>query len=567
MVSNTLDEQEIELPKRNLWADFLFRPALLTIMITCISISIVAMGRAAAPSWWGGHILIAMVLVAIESIYSFRVRQLPQSRGVSEQRYRLAEFGILAILIKLITFIGKPMSEIGLSITTMLREPSAFFSLEYIVTIILALLVWIVAYGTMADFEALYDPITFRSENITAMQKLTARFYWGGGILVFFSGLSLVMGDQGAPGLLDLARIDRSQIGGVVLNALVYFVLGLVMLSQVRLTSLMTRWFIQKVDVSDGLGRAWAKYGFTFLLIIALLVLFLPTRYSLGLFDTTVLGLAFIFGILLQIVQLILFLLTVPLVLLASIFGDEETINETPTGGDFGGFPQLTEEIPPDVPWYDLVQSMVFWLIFLFAAIYFIRTYLADHPELLDALKKLTPMRWLMNMVTSFISWVSKMVKAGTDLIPKAVDLQTKSGQATGRKKRRRIWSLNNNLSAREQILYYYLNVVKRADEVGLTRKQNQTPYEYEPKLGQSLPEVENDVNLLTEAFVHARYSRDGFDDEHAAMVKTIWQRVQTAVRDYTEEKPETDDEASDNQGQGDVQQKTKSPSEREEGR
>lgn len=539
MVTDYLEDQEIQLPKRNVWADYLFRPVVVTVMITCISISLVALGRAVTPGWWGGHILIGMILATIEAIYSFRILHRPETRGISQQRFRIAELGLLIVLLKIISLFGRPWADIGPSIVEILSQPSAIFSMDFIVMLVLAGLAWIAAYGTMNDFEGLYDPFTFRSEGITPMGNLALRFYWGGGLIIVFSGMSLIMMRSGVSGLVEMATLSNARIGGVVLNALVYFILGLVMLSQVRLTSLMTRWYIQDVQVADGLGKTWAKYGMIFLGLVAFLVIFLPTGYSLGIFDTAVLALRAIFGIFFAIAQVFMFLLTLPLAWLASLFGSEEAVESPP--------PDLALAPPPfaqggggeSLPWWELVRSLAFWLVFIIVGIYLVRTYLADHPELLDALKRFAPLRWTIGIVTSFTAWLRRLIRSGIDRIPKKVDLQT--SVAPEKKRRRSLWQRlrPGNLTDREQILYYYLNTLKRAEEEGVARKQDQTPYEYEPDLQQSMPEYDNDVNLLTEAFVHARYSRDTFDSEHVAMVKTIWERVQTGLRSIGQQEDE----------------------------
>jgi len=544
MVSELVDHEDVQLPKRNVWADYLFRPLIVTTMITCVSISIVALGRALSPNWWGGHLLIGMVLATVESIYSFRILRHPRSRGISMQRYRLAEWGTLAILLKIISYIGRPWAEIWPSVEMMIRQPGTFFSMDYFLMLFLALIAWGLAYGTMMDFEALYDPFTFRSETITPMNKLATRFYWGGGIIIIAAGLSFIADQSGLAGLVELATFDRPRIGGIALNVLVYFVLGLLMLSQVRLTSLMTRWHIQRVSVADGLGKSWAKYGLAFLGLVALLVIFLPTGYSLGLFDTTVLALRFFVDVMIKIVQVIMFLITLPLAWLASLFGSEGAVQPPPRGAGMGGLGPPPEGGGPMPSWVEIMRSLAFWLTFVFVAWYLVKTYLADHPELLEALKKFTPFRWAFGLAATLVVWLVQLIRAGIDLIPKAVDLQPQAEENKKQRKKRRRWGFSGRLSSREQILYYYLNMLKRAEETGLRRQRYQTPYEFEPSLRQSIPDVETDVDLLTQAFVHARYSRDTFDNEHVAMIKTVWQRIQTALRERRKAKDKGEEQS-----------------------
>lgn len=102
---------------------------------------------------------------------------------------------------------------------------------------------------TLADMEALYDPYLSFDEQHAPREKLMSRFYWGGGLLVLFIGVTYVVA---APRLADGS--DGPQTAEYHLNALIYFLLGTWMLSQIRLTSLMTGWRLQNMTVANGKG-------------------------------------------------------------------------------------------------------------------------------------------------------------------------------------------------------------------------------------------------------------------------------------------------------------------------
>lgn len=535
MVSELVNPEGLPLPQRNPWADYVFRPLLLAIMLGCIGISIIGLGRALTPGWWGGQLLIGMIVATIEAVYSFRWLIHPRSRGISVYRYRLVELGMLAIVLKVVNYIGQPWGEIWLNLQLILREPLKLFSLDYLLMLGLAFLAWVVTQGTMFDFESLYDPYTFRSERIPPLDKLAARFFWGGGFLIIVSGLTLLASTSGfVEGLTSLADFNRPSIGGLVLNVLVYFILGLIMLSQVRLTTLLTRWHIQRVTVAEGLGKRWAKYGLAFLAVVTLLVIFLPTGYSVGLFESASLAISLTMSVLISILQIILIILSAPLIWLFSLLG-----GDAPAQGGGSGFGPIPPPVSSDrrsFPWAEFLRSLIFWLVFTFTALYLIKTYLADHPELLDALKRFRPLGWLFGLLATLVVWLIQFVQAGIDLIPKRIELtpQTKGAKPTSARRR---WPRLGRQSSREQILYYYLNTLERARQIGLVRQKYQTPYEFEPHLSHPIPEAEAEVDLLTKAFVHARYSRDQFDSEHAALVKTVWRRIRSALREARKQK------------------------------
>ena len=48
-----------------------------------------------------------------------------------------------------------------------------------------------------------------------------------------------------------------------------------------------------------------------------------------------------------------------------------------------------------------------------------------------------------------------------------------------------------------------------------------------------TLPEVDEEVASITEAFVEARYSRQDVDDSQAGRVKRYWERIRGALRSF----------------------------------
>jgi hypothetical protein len=80
-------------------------------------------------------------------------------------------------------------------------------------------------------------------------------------------------------------------------------------------------------------------------------------------------------------------------------------------------------------------------------------------------------------------------------------------------------------------IRYFYLSSERRAAAVGRPRAEGETPYEYQASLDQSFPELEPDLEGLTEAFIAARYSRAAVHKQQADAVKPLWQRIRAALR------------------------------------
>jgi hypothetical protein len=80
-------------------------------------------------------------------------------------------------------------------------------------------------------------------------------------------------------------------------------------------------------------------------------------------------------------------------------------------------------------------------------------------------------------------------------------------------------------------IRYFYLSTTRRAAQAGQPRGESETPYEYQASLDQRYPDLEPDLEGLTDAFVQARYSAEPLAKEDATAVKPLWQRLKAVLR------------------------------------
>ncbi|HMR63692.1 MAG TPA: DUF4129 domain-containing protein [Anaerolineae bacterium] len=522
MANLGIKQEEIIQVKRDSWNDNLFRPLLILTMIMCLNISLVNLVRLVNPGWSGVFFLAAMLLTSVEGLYSYRMAQRYGARGVSLFRFRLAEWTVLLLVIKLFTFLDKPLADIGAELQLIFHSPSAFFTTEYDISITLAFIAWLLATYTIADFEQLYDPYT---DNRQILNELTARFFWGGGLLLVISGLTQWVALAGVHSLIDF---DRPTLSGVILNVLVYFVTGLVLLSQVNLTRLLVRWRVQRITTSPELVRQWARYAAVFLGLMALVAFLLPTRFTLGFLETAGMVLEFFLGLIMFVLQLIVLLITWPITWLLSQFGL--------------GPPDLSGLLPTEPPgppppseaegpaWLEVVRSLIFWLVALAVLGYFLKTYLDDHPELVAHLKSIRPLALLWTALVAAWRLLIGLLRTGADLVsaqkhdPGASSPSSRAGQA---------WSWLNlrGQPAQRQIIAYYLNLLNHAEKIGRRRREHQTPFEYEPNLQQTAPDAQSEIHDVTETFVRARYSRDKFDQEDVERVKTEWKQIKKSLR------------------------------------
>ncbi len=526
MVTGPIAQDEVPQIKRSRWADNFFRPLLITIMIMCFNISLVNLVRLFNPAWRGTYFLIGMLLTTVEAIYSYRVLRSWRSRGISILRYRIGEWTVLFLMLRILSFAGKPIPRIWAELQLIWQDPfNNFITIEFFILWMLAFIAWLVATNTMADFEELHDP-PFRWNNTLPLDNLATRFFWGGIILVLISGITQWILRAGLPILTDF---QRPSLGGIIFNVLVYFTLGLVLLSQAHLTSLLVRWKIQKITVASDLVKQWAKYGFLFLGLITLVAFFLPTNYTLGFLASAAIVIRYLLAILMFIYELLLLLIFLPFVWLLSLLGQSPEM-PAPAPIQPPLFPESAPEARPTIPWLEAIRSLIFWLVALAMIWYLVKIYLNDHPELTELLTSFKPVGFMINLLKQLWQQLRRLVRMGVGMIPKKVTLSEPEGETVA-STRQWSWFGLRGLPPRQRILQYYLNILKRAESGGPVRKTGQTPYEYEPNLSQVVPDAQMEVKALTQIFVRARYSRENFDEEQVTRVKGQWQQIRQALK------------------------------------
>ena len=505
---------------RTMLLENVFRPLVIGVMFGCIALSLVELVHLVFPTWNGTYLVLGCVLAAVEATYSHRLIRARSLRGSDLVRFRAIELGTFFVALKIGSYVGEPWAAVVADIRTWPREPYRVLDLETLVAFLLAVLAWHVATQTVRDYERLNEPPEFHRYYVSPMDSLTGRFFTGGVVLLIAAGLTRI-------GIAHLLDLRRPSVPGLVANVLVYFLLGLVMLGQVRLASLRKRWRVQDIQVADELPGRWVRYSLVFIGLLALVAFLLPTGYTMGLLEVAgwLLGLAL--AVLAFVATLLFWLITLPLALLLSLLG-------------LGLPPDLPSQPPPQPPpyaptaapapgWLQFLRSLVFWSIAVGMIYYVLRSYVRDHPELGETLVALRPIRVLRRWWLAIGRWLAGWGKAVGELVPQDWRLRWLRRPPPAREPFH--FLRLGGLSPRAQVLYFYLSLVKRAGQQGIPRHGSQTPYEYSTVLESKLIQAQQELELLTQAFVEARYSPHEIGTEQARHGRANWQRVKVALR------------------------------------
>lgn len=508
---------------RDPWVENLFHPLVIATMVGCVALSLVELVRLIDPAWNGAYLIIGCVLAALEASYSYRLVRARPLRGTRLVRFRVIELLMYLVLLKFGGYVGEGWPDVLADMRTWPSRPLNILDLETMIAFCLALSSWWASTRTIRDLERIGEPSEYRRGQPRPRESLTKRFFWGGGVLLVAAGLTRV-------GIAALLKMSHPSVPGLVLNVLVYFLLGLVMLGQVQFATLRKRWRARKIKIADELPGHWARYSLIFIGLAAVMAFLLPTGYTMGLLDTVGVVLGYISAVLHLIVRFILLLLSLPLWLLLLLLS---LLTDAPS--PHAPAPRRLEPIPSrPAPggvapsWFETLRSLVFWAVALGAVIYVIRSYLRDHPGLLKELTALRPIQALRALAHAIWDGLLGLSQAVDERLPRP----SSSSQPSPTWSRERFRFLRIGArSLRERILHYYLSVLRRARRSGFPRHGDETPYEYETTLRSQLTQVEDEVARLTQAFVEARYSLHAVDRAWEERVRADWKRLKAALR------------------------------------
>jgi hypothetical protein len=523
------------------WLTSFARPMLIGVMGAALAIAFLAFLRRFAPEWppaYTQNLTVISLIAAVVACYSTTWLAQPTQRARRNIGFRAAELGLLLALVRLASWaaLGSwPTLEFLL-----LRPVDALLDGPFVTGAIVVGIAWLMA-ASMTDDQlslALQPDDLYLAQSHggrwhdmsrplytdrpAIMRRFVGRWVMGGVLLVI-----LAAGAQfDAPqfGVLGLARQNIDPI--VIIAIVIYFLSGLVLVSQGQLALLRSRWTLEKTPSRESIMRNWMAYAIGLILLIGLVALLLPLGGTF--WAAVIIGTAIqtIYLVILSIFQTIIGLL----MLLFSLFGGEsepEEAVEQPTPE-----PIVPQE-PPEAlfempPW---AGGVVFWVIIALILGYAAYIYFSDRGVHFGWLRRFWAAlrgRW-NELFGAFQVWQATRLRG-----------QSGDGEAHagGRFGGLPGWLRLRNLSPTQQVRYYYLSTLHRAAEAGLPRRPAETPLRYAPRLARFIeennlehPDEEADVEELTAAFLRVRYAELNVEPDELPILKRVWQRLRRYLR------------------------------------
>lgn len=491
-------------------------------MVGCVLTPIIDILRTFLSTWHTTSIFLICALAALEGSYAHYLIRTRELRGWDNLRFRMIEIGMIVIVMKLISLLIHPPTNILALIVSWTNNPFAIFDPQTIIGLCIALIAWhtTTTAEDIADLSRFVFPNEMSGSYISPLQRLNERYFLSGGILLAATGVNYTP-------LAELINLSRPPVSGVILNVLIYFVLGLVLLGQARYTALSADWKMREIKVSGDIENRWLRYSLVLVFMAGAAVIFLPTRYTLSLLDLINTLIIVMFGIVFILSQIIAALIAIPLTLLTML------IPKLPPIPFVLPLPPVRPPTLPAAPasdWTEFLRSLIFWAMLIGVALYIVVNYLRERPELLEMLQSSKVMRWMRGWWATMRKWwgvIRERVGA------RVAELLRERWLGDAAKRLGDVFNFFSlrPRSPRDQIAYFYLSILHRASQQGFARGETETPYEYEPTLESNLPEAQGDAADLTQTFVEARYSAHVIGENDLKRAKEIWERVREAMR------------------------------------
>ena len=493
-------------------------------MVICFAAILLQFLRWADPSLDGRGMLLVCGLAALEAFFSFwLINQLATARNQAFL-FRGTEVIILLILLKFFTELRAGTASFWNNLVLWpVNFPFNIMTVHYFLTALAALAAWQAGTLFAADLSLLQmDDAVFaedeRLKTATVRTLIQRRFLRLGLLVVFLAAIPAQ----------SVFFLPMPVVSNVVPAVVVYFILGIILLSLTRYITLENAWLQDKLKVPVQIPRRWFAYSALILVILVFLISWLPTNYGLGFFAT----LMAVFRLLTQFIVDFFLLMQLAIALIAHLLGQTQALPQGPT-------PLLnnlpTNQLPtlpkagPSI--WSLVESVLAWGALIALAIIALRQYIAFNRDLSEELRQFRPVRWLLHAWERFKTAFRKtnqsigaFVQGRLEYLRRLVPEAARAGAD---------WDYVNprRLSPRQKVIFYYLALVRRAREAGMPRQENQTPYEYAQSLASSLQKEKEGVNDMTNAFIEARYSRHDIPAKAARRAETVWETIRRVLK------------------------------------
>ena len=528
-------------------------------MLICLAGVVNGVFTRLMPFWNPNFLTVFAGLLAVEAMLSeYRTRR-SIDLDLSLGSYLFVEWVTILLALRIASYLGMGMTGLQSSLQQLglAFSEGRFFDQLFDTTFLFSLLpvisIWGLSRSYAGDLRSLQgeevliaiDDGAIISNRGAIRQQIANRYLVTGIILVILLGI--INMDLRPEWLLSSLPSSGSMVGGGWLVA--YFVQGLLLLSLAHQSALRASWAWERIPIDNRISLRWIGLSVLLVIIVGLVALALPAKYTFGLTDT----LNYLIGWLITIIYAIFFFalypLFVALVQFLRLVGFRNVEN----------MPDLQAPLPPPPPafeqqpvpdWLALLKSVLFWSLLIGIVLYALIMYIRQNQKLMAVFRRvpgwrliLQAVRWLRDQLQGAGRTVGGLVTAGRQRIE---EFLRRARGASARVPALRL----GRMDARQQVRFYYLAMLRRSSESGHPRHADETPAEYAASLSAVLAghsegpqasltqaqteseQVEKEIVAMTDAFIEARYTKHTIDHDRVHLVRQAWSHLRRFLRD-----------------------------------
>jgi hypothetical protein len=497
----------------------IIRPVAIAVMLTCLAVALsVLLGRI-VPDWPGQLFAILAFFASLESIQAYRILARRDVGSRDRLRFRFVEWVTLLLIIRFGAYFHYGWDRLLEDAATWTVHAIEFFNYGFAMSavlvfafwymaLILARAVWELEVTPIEHMPTVTDPGYYlratmphhgQTDRRARMFLIISTYLLGGTLLLMFTGMAQL-------DLRSLEALPNARLGALGANALVYFAVGLLLISQARYTVLRAQWELQGIAIRGRIGQRWMALAIGFLAVTALGAVLLPAGYSVPVFEAVSIAARWLAWIVIQALLLTLFFAAVAVrFVLELLTGQPQPQTPMPTPRPTPVPPTGVQGRGPSLAW-QLLRSLLFWWALLGIAAYSVVHFFGDRIHLLRWLKRTKVWAWLRGLWQA-LQRTMRAAWSGSAQAVRSLAARARAHRAQRTLARSRTLVSLRRLSPRERARFYYLATLRRAERAGLRRLPHLTPNEYQTVLAQSLPDASRDAEGLTGIFDEARYS------------------------------------------------------------
>lgn len=502
--------------------------ALVSAMLACLSFILGKLIQLLYPGWSVQGLWILAFFISLESLVVHYTRYRYAKFIDSPYLATAAEWILILLISKLFVMFQSGLAAFWPEILSWQNQFfENFFEIQYGLLLFWVLLIWGLARifsQPMIQLEEDHDLMEQEKLGVTFNDRQDARRNLIG--LIFVLGFIMIAVTVVLKGNVKFISFDKTPFKSFVFVLLAYFCMAFIFMAINQYNIMRARWYFNDISVHPDLARRWLFYTVIFIALVFLLIIFLPTNFTLGLYPV----LQSIFHVIVYIFGIIQFIFLFPIAFVVSIFTSLLSTEQT----DQPVKPVMPEFTPPEqtvsgsLLWWEVVKSILFWLVFIGVIFLAMRYFINNRKGLQDFFKSVRIGGWLRD----FWHWIKrgfrKIGQFTSETAQKGYQ-QIRSFFSDHEIKLPSLTDLIHRLPPRQAVILTYWDWVRWNKDHGLRRKESQTPNEYASTLEKRWPGIAGHLDEFTSQFILARYSRQPVKREQVNEV----QKLLNVLKDY----------------------------------